>query len=160
MKLYDILNVNTIVAPIKADGRDSSIQELLNNLVHNGTLTASSKLLEYIENIENHQSTAAGKGVAYPHSMSIEVDNLEAILGISINGIDYSAPDGQLCHFILLTLTPLDEPQKHRKFITLFRTMIDNAKIRTMMLDANNKEDVYNIIKEWELEQTYSDDLE
>ena len=160
MKLYDILNVNTIVAPIKADGRDTSIQELLNNLVHNGTLTASSKLLEYIENIENHQSTAAGKGVAYAHSMSIEVDNLEAILGISINGIDYSAPDGQLCHFILLTLTPLDEPQKHRKFITLFRTMIDNAKIRTMMLDANNKEDVYNIIKEWELEQTYSDDLE
>ena len=160
MKLYDILNVNTIVVPIKADGRDSSIQELLNNLVDNGTLTASSKLLEYIENIENHQSTAAGKGVAYPHSMSIEVDNLEAILGISINGIDYSAPDGQLCHFILLTLTPLDEPQKHRKFITLFRTMIDNAKIRTMMLDANNKEDVYNIIKEWELEQIYSDDLE
>ena len=38
--------------------------------------------------------------------------------------------------------------------------MIDNAKIRTMMLDANKKEDVYNIIKEWELEQIYSDDLE
>ena len=56
MKLYDILNVNTIVVPIKADGRDSSIQELLNYLVDNGTLTASSKLLEYIENIENHQS--------------------------------------------------------------------------------------------------------
>ena len=96
MKLYDILNVNTIVAPIEADGRDSSIQELLNKLVDNGTLIASSKLLEYIENIENHQSTAAGKGVAYPHSMSIEVDNLEAILGISINGILYKRIEAKI----------------------------------------------------------------
>ena len=160
MKLSDILNVNNIVVPIQAHERDLSIQELLNKLVDNGTLTASSKLLEYIENIENHQSTAVGKGVAYPHSISIEVENLEAILGVSVKGIDYSAPDGQLCHFILLTLAPLDNPKKHRKFITLFRTMIDNAKIRTMILDANNNTNVYNIIQDWELEQIYSDDLE
>ena len=160
MKLYDILNVNTIVVPIKADGRDSSIQELLNNLVHNGTLTASSKLLEYIENIEEHNSTAAGKGVAYPHSVSIEVDDLEVILGISIKGIDYSAPDGQLCHFILLTLTPLDDPNKHRKFVTLFRTMIDNPEIRTRLLDSISCEHICKLIKEWETDQTEMDDLE
>ena len=160
MKLCDILNVNTILVPLKATNRNSAIQELLDQLVTNNTLIANSKLYKYIEEIEDHQSTAAGKGVAYPHSTSIEIDNLSAILGISIPGIDYDAPDGQPCHFILLTLTPLDNPNKHRKFITLFRSMIEKADIRTLMLDANNNLAVYKIINDWELSESYSVDLE
>ena len=160
MKLSDILKEDTIIVPMKATDRDSAIQELLNKLVSNNILTESSKLLQHIEDIENHQSTAVGKGIAYPHSTSIEVNDLQPILGISISGIDYNSPDGQLCHFILLTLTPQDYPNKHRKFITLFRTMIDNSTIRTMILDSNNNVDVYRIINEWDIEQMYSDDLE
>ena len=160
MKLSDKLNQKTIIAPIKAIDRDASIEEILNQLVLNDTLISNSKLLEYIENIEDHKSTAAGKGVAYPHSVSIEVDDLEVVLGISIKGIDYSAPDGQLCHFILLTLTPLDDPNKHRKFVTLFRTMIDNPEIRTKLLDSISCQHICKLIEEWEKDQIEMDDLE
>ena len=160
MKLSDKLNQKTIIAPIRAIDRDTSIEEILNQLVLNNTLISNSKLLEYIENIEKQHTTAAGKGVAYPHSVSIEVEDLEVILGISIKGIDYSAPDGQLCHFILLTLTPLEEPNKHRKFVTLFRTMIDNPEIRTSLLDSISCQDICKIIEQWDIEQTDLDDLE
>ena len=160
MKICDILKEDTIIIPMNATDRDSAIQELLNKLVCNDILTASSKLLQHIEDIENNQSTAVGKGVAYPHSTSLEINDLQAILGISINGIDYNAPDEQLCHFILLTLTPIEHPNKHRKFITLFRTMIDQSIIRTKILDSNNNSNVFKIINDWDMEQIYSDDLE
>jgi len=160
MKLSDKLNHKTIIAPILATNRDASIEEILNHFVLNNILKSNSKLLEYIENIEKHHPTATGKGVAYPHSVSIEVEDLEVVLGISVKGIDYSAPDGQLCHFILLTLTPIENPNKHRKFITQFRTMIDNPEIRTRLLDSNTCQDIYRIIEQWELEQTDMDDLE
>ena len=160
MKLSDKINQKTIIAPITAVNRNASIEEILNHLVQNNTLISNSKLLEYIENIEKLNSTAAGKGVAYPHSVSIEVKDLEVILGVSDKGIDYSAPDGQLCHFILLTLTPLDNPNKHRKFITLFRTMIDNPNIRTRLLDSISCQNICKIIEEWDLEQIDMDDLE
>ena len=160
MKLCDILNEDTILVPMNATERSDAIQELLNKLVTNNVLTTSSKLYKYIDETESHQSTAAGKGVAYPHSTSIEIDSLTVILGISLSGIDYNAPDGQPCHFILLTLTPLQNPNMHRKFITLFRTMIENPRIRTMILDSACNADIYNIINTWDIEETSLEDLE
>ena len=160
MKLCDTLKEDTIVVPLNATDRDSTIEELLNKLVSNNILTTTSMLVEYIKDLENNQSTAAGKGVAYPHSTSIEVTGIQTILGISKSGVDYNAPDKQLCHFILLTLTPQDLPNKHRKFITLFRTMIDDSLIRTMILDSNNNINVLRIINKWDAKQISSDELE
>ena len=51
---------------------------------------------------------------------------------------------------ILLTLSPINEPKDHRKFITRFRLMVDDPMIRSNLLDSNNSIDVINIISDWE----------
>ena len=150
MNLSDLLNEQTIYCPIVSNTRNSAIQELLNNIQSLGLLSSTIKLYQYIEQFENNQSTAAGKGIAYPHSTSIEIESLTCILGVSKNGLDFNSPDGQLCHIILLSLSPKNDPEKHRKFITLFRSMISNSNIRTSILEANSSTDILNIINEWE----------
>ena len=160
MNLSDLLNEATICCPLVSNSRNGAIQELLNHVQSLGYLSATIKLYNYIEDLENNHSTAAGKGVAYPHSTSIEVDNLICILGISKTGLDFNSPDGQLCHIILLSLSPKDEPDKHRKFITLFRSMISDSNIRPQMLEGNNSKDVSNIIINWENNDSLADDLE
>ena len=89
-----------------------------------------------METYEKARSSATGRGVAYPHCTSTEIDELVCVFGLSQKGVDYNAPDGQLCHFIVLTLSSLDEPNRHRKFISKFRSMIDHGDIRTKLLDA------------------------
>tara|TARA_B100001250_G_C19799212_1_gene790166 strand:+ start:372 stop:851 length:480 start_codon:yes stop_codon:yes gene_type:complete len=150
MNLSDLLNEATICCPLNASSRNDAIQELLNHIQSLGYLSSTMKLYQYIEDFENHQTTAAGKGVAYPHSTSIEVDELICILGISKTGLDFNSPDGQLSHIILLSLSPKEEPAKHRKFITLFRTMINDPEIRNLILDSNTSVKISNIIKSWE----------
>ena len=118
------------------------------------------KLYTYIEELENNHSTAAGKGIAYPHSTSIEVEDLLCILGISKTGLEFNSPDGQLCHIILLSLSSKDEPDKHRKFITLFRAMISDSNIRTLMLESNSSLQISEIIKKWEEHDLLMDELE
>ena len=105
---------------------------------------------QHIKEFENNHSTAAGKGGAYPHSTSIEAENLICILGISKTGLDFNSPDSQLCHIILLSLSSKDKPDKHRKFITLFRSMIADSNILTLMLEANNASKISSIINNWE----------
>jgi len=160
MNLSDLLNEATICCPLVSNSRNGAIQELLNHLHSLGHLSATIKLYNYIEELENNHSTAAGKGVAYPHSTSIEVDNLICVLGISKTGLDFNSPDGQLCHIILLSLSSKDEPDKHRKFIRLFSSVISDSDIRTQMLDSNNSKDVSNIIINWENNDLMMDDLE
>ena len=160
MNLSDLLNETTICCPIVSNSRNGCIQELLNHLQSLGHLSGTIKLYHYIQELENNHSTATGKGVAYPHSTSIEVNDLICILGVSKSGIDFNSPDGQLCHIILLSLSAKDEPDKHRKFITLFRSMILDSNIRTQMLESNNPNGIIEIITNWEDRDSLMDDLE
>ncbi len=159
MNLRDKLKEETIILPIQSTTQSEAIQELLVHLQNNKILSATTKLVSYIENNEKKSPCAAGRGVAYPHSASIEIDKLTCVLGFSPDGIDFNSPDEQLCHIILLTLSPDADPCVHRKFITRFRTMIDNPKVRSKLLDANQPDKVINIIQEWEEDDALTDDL-
>ena len=103
MNLRDKLIEDTILVPIKASTREDAILELLTRLKSLNILSETEKLFSDIKEQENSFTSAAGRGIAYPHSISVEVDELVCILGISSDGIDFDSPDGQLCHLILLT---------------------------------------------------------
>jgi mannitol/fructose-specific phosphotransferase system IIA component (Ntr-type) len=160
MKLCEILNEGSILLPVKSTQQNDAIQELLNHLQKMGYLSTTAKLYTDMEAHEKKQSTATGRGVSFPHCTSTEVDELICIFGISQKGVDYSAPDGQLCHFIVLTLSPLNEPNLHRKFISKFRSMINYGDIRTQFLDAPNAASIFSIIDEWEIEDASSEGFE
>ena len=159
MNLRDKLTEETIILPIQSMTQSEAIQELLVYLQNNKILSAITKLFSYIDNNERTSPCAAGRGVAYPHSTSIEIDKLTCVLGFSRDGIDFNSPDGQLCHIILLTLSPDEDPSEHRKFITRFRTMIDNPQIRSQLLDANQPIEVINFIQQWEEEDALTDNF-
>ena len=150
---------NRILLPIHAATQSEAIQELLVQLQTLGILTATSKLHSAITEKEETLPSAAGRGIAYPHFTSMEVDELVCVLGISKEGLEFNAPDGQLCHLILLTLSPNEDPCEHRKFITRFRIMFDNPEIRFRLLEANEHNEIMNIIQNWEDEEAKTDDL-
>jgi mannitol/fructose-specific phosphotransferase system IIA component (Ntr-type) len=93
---------------------------------------------------------AIGRGIAFHYSSSIEVKELTAILGISINGIDYESPDQQKVHFILLILDTVDNPVLHRKLITRFQKFINSVNMKTKILDCKSNSEVLNLITHWE----------
>ena len=154
MNLCDILNEGNVLLPLKSRSRGQVVQELLDHLHKMGHLSETVKLHEYIETEEENLSSATGRGIAYPHSKSIEIDGLVCVLGISQRGIDFNAPDGQNCHFILLTLIPNQGSVEHRKFINRFRAMINHGDIRTQFLDAKNTSQVLKVISQWETQET------
>ena len=157
MELIDRLNKATILVPMEASNKEGAIQELLTKLLSLNILSATIKLFTNIKDQENLFTSSAGRGIAYPHSTSIEINKLTCILGISKKGINFNSPDGHDCHLILLTLSPINEPTDHRKFITRFRSMVDNPKIRSSLLESNTCTDVLNIISNWEDENKQDD---
>ena len=160
MNLRDKLKEDTILFPIHASIMEDAIQEQLDHLQNLDILTGTDILFSIIKGHEENLPSAAGRGIVFPHSTSKEVDELVCVLGISKPGVDFNSPDGQLCHLILLTLSPEDEPDAHRKFITKFRTMFDNPAVRSQLLDAGEIEDVIEIVDKWEKEESRTDALD
>ena len=159
MKLRDKLIQETILVPMQATNKEGANQELLTHLQLMDILSATVQLFTNIKEQEKAFSSSAGRGIAYPHSTSTEIDELTCALGISQRGIDYNSPDGQNCHLILLTLSPIDDPTEHRKFISRFRSMIQNPDIRSRLYESKSCNEILNIISQWEENENKKDNL-
>ena len=150
MNLIDKLNKNTIISPLISTDKSDAVQVLLNQLLNQKILTATGKLFTFINEHEKIMNPAIGRGVAFHYSSSIEVKELTAILGISINGIDYKSPDQQKVHFILLILDTVDSPVLHRKLIARFQKFINSVNMKTTILECKSSSEVLNLITNWE----------
>ena len=150
MKLIDKIKNNTLIFPLQSEEKSTTIHELLNLLLSEGYLTEMTKLFSFIENDDKTLGSAVGRGIAFHHSSSVEVNEMTAVLGISKIGVDYQSPDRQRVHFILLILDSINEPNLHRKFIHRFQKFINDNNIKTKILECTSKEEVVNIINDWE----------
>ena len=159
MKLRDKLIEETILVPLQATSKESANKELLTHLKSLDILSATVRLFANINEQKNIFTASADRGIAYSHSTSVEVNEMTCILGISKKGIDYNSPDGQDCHLILLTLSPADDPTEHRKFISHFRSMLQNPDIRSNLYGSDSRDEFLNIISQWEEDDNRKDDL-
>ena len=159
MNLLDKLKEDNILLPLQCSTQSGVIRELLVHLQKLEVLSATSKLFSNMTNKEEMLPSAAGRGIAYPHFTSMEIGELVCVLGISKEGLEFNAPDGQLCHLILLTLSPNEDPCEHRKFITRFRIMFENPEVRFSLLEANHTSEIMNIIQSWEDAEAKTDNL-
>ena len=159
MNLLDKLKEDTILLPLQSSTQAEAIRELLVHLQKLEVLSATSKLYSKITKMEESLSSAAGRGIAYPHSTSNEVNELVCVLGISKDGIDFNSPDKQLCHLILMTLSSDENPSEHRKFITRFQTMCNNPDVRFELLEALQNKNIIDIIQRWETNGAQTDDI-
>ena len=159
MKLQDKIKNNTIIYPIKSKDKSTTIKELLNKLLEEQFLTATTKLFSFIKDHDKIMNPAVGRGIAFHHSSSIEVNEMVAVLGISNCGINYRSPDQQKVHFILLVLDPVNEPTLHRKFIHRFQKFINDYNMKTQLLECNSKEQIAQLMYSWEEKYLLSEEI-
>ena len=152
MKITDKLNKDTIIF-LKSDTRADIVKELLDHLVDFKYLEKSVKLFSFIDSQESENSSATGRGVAFPHSISKELEDLVCILGISKSGVHYDNEAIHPCHIILLSLSPENNPDIHRKFISKFRLLMINPKLKHNIINTQSSKSIEKILSNWEIEQ-------
>mgnify|MGYP001184403647 FL=1 len=159
MKLSDKLKNQNIIFPLESKDRSSAIQEMLNRLLELNYLTETVKLYSFIDHKDKLINSAVGRGTAYHHSTSMEINEQLAVLGFSPEGIDYNSPDGQKVHFILLILDTNNESTLHRKLINHFQHFINDYNYRTKVIDCESVDNLTKIINEWENEYLLNEDF-
>ena len=152
MKITDKLNKETIIF-LENDNRSDVIKELLDHLVNFNYLEKSVKLFSFIDSKESESSSAIGRGVALPHSISKELQDLVCILGISKTGIHYDNNRAHPCHIILLSLSPESNPDIHRKFISKFRLLMIDPTLKHEIINAQSSEYIERLLTNWEIKQ-------
>lgn len=148
MKLSHLLTVDRILPEMKATDHRDAIIELVNFLTENLLLPPSlrDESLAALEAREKLISTGVGYGVAIPHAFSDSIDNVTAVLGRSINGIDFHSLDDAPVHFVILFIVPKKDYHLHLRTLAAIAKMFTNAEIRRKLAQAESSEQILAIL--------------
>jgi mannitol/fructose-specific phosphotransferase system IIA component (Ntr-type) len=97
---------------------------------------------------ENEASTGLGKGVAVPHVKHAVVTKPIAAVGLSSEGIDFSALDKKPVYTIILLVSPVDDPGAHLKAMENIFRHLQKDKFRSFLKQASNEKEIYELMKE------------
>jgi len=123
---------------LKAKTKDDVLEELITPLYRQNVIRNKSVILETLQKRETLGSTGIGFGVAIPHCRTLTVSDIQLVLGISKNGIDYNAIDDENVTLFILVIAPPHE--KSNLYLPLLGKIVEllrDEKIRNAIKNCD-----------------------
>ncbi len=150
MNLSDLLTAQLVLFPLVAASKDEAITQLIEILEKNDQLKNVEDAKSAVFAREKLMTTGVGKGVALPHGKFADTEDVLISFGISRNGVDFDAIDGQPVHIFVLLLTPEKYPSKHLELLSKFSKMLNIDDCRKELLMANSAGEIVAILYQYE----------
>lgn len=150
MKLSEIIARDAIVPSLVGTEREDVIRELIGALVQAGAVSREmeQEILNAVLQRERKGSTGFGKGVAIPHVKHSSVKELTAAIGISQQGIEFSALDRQPVYSVFLLMSPADDPEAHLRAMEVIFKNLSQDNFRRFLRQASSVEDVWTLLED------------
>ncbi|MCR9388775.1 fructose-specific PTS transporter subunit EIIC [Vibrio metoecus] len=113
MDITHLIEPEIICLDLKANNKEDVLIELVELLDNAGKLTDKQQFLSDIWRREEIGNTGFEEGIAIPHAKSAAVALPAVVVGISRQGIDYGAEDGQLSDVFFMLASPDGEDHHH-----------------------------------------------
>ena len=126
-RFSDYLHSRGFINPLQATDREGAIRELAQVAASITGLKAQAIEGAVLQR-ERMMPTGLGLTVAVPHARLAGMSKPVICLGLSAEGIEFDAPDGERSHMIFLILTPSDDDGAQIEILAdIARTFVDSA---------------------------------
>lgn len=150
MSLMDIVDKNCITAELKSLDKQNVIAELVDILKKQNKILDKEQTIKDIMERESKGSTGLEKGIAVPHAKTAAVNKLTLAVGISKDGVDFNAIDGEYSYLIFLLLAPPGSAGPHVEALAEIARFLTPPGVREKLKVAGSADDVVKIIMEYE----------
>ncbi|MBN2570399.1 MAG: PTS sugar transporter subunit IIA [Deltaproteobacteria bacterium] len=148
MNIAEITGKDYIISDLKAKTKKAVLTELSGVFSNSDVMVKSEAMVEVLLEREKLGSTGIGEGIAIPHGKLQGLNNLIASIGRSKGGIDFESLDGKPVHIFFLLMAPENSAGQHLKALAKISRMLKDDNFKRDLLEADSKEDIYNIVKE------------
>ncbi len=129
------------------------LSEILDRLYARKKIKNKEEILASILAREKIGSTGIGKGVAVPHARLESVEEMVLFVGISRQGIDFAALDGEPVHIIMLLLTPTSEMGSSLKTLAHIARMVNDKLFKEQLRQASTNDELFTLLKQGSLDK-------
>lgn len=129
MKLSDLLDTRVITVNLRATDKKGALAEMAGILRKAGRIEDAGAIAGVLLDREAADSTAFGRGIAFPHA---RVDGLKepvALLALSRKGVDFLAKDRHPVHLFFLFLTPSEATELHLRILARSAAIFSDANL-------------------------------
>ncbi|MHC5063001.1 MAG: PTS sugar transporter subunit IIA [Planctomycetota bacterium] len=154
MKLSDLLQPDMVLLPLEAGDKWQAIDRLAELGKQAGILDEKQlgPVREALEVREKSMTTGMEMGIAIPHAAVDEIDEVVASLGITRDGIDFEALDGQPANIIVCLVIPRSKKLLHIKTLAGIAKLLARGEVREAILDCGSGSEVVDKIRQMEAE--------
>ena len=147
MKIVEFLKPELIIENIQSQEKQKVLEEFSRCIERVEGLKAE-KVLHVLVEREKLGSTGIGDGVAIPHGKLHDLEHLICCFGRNRKGIDFEAIDGKPVYLVFLLLAPENSAGTHLKALAKISKILKDPGFREQLLQAEDAETIYRIIKE------------
>ena len=146
MKLSDIITRDSVIPNLKARDKTGVLKELAEVIRNAEPSIDKDALVKVLEEREKLGSTGIGDGVAIPHGKLNGISKPYMSFGRSKSGVDFDSMDTQPVHLFFLLLAPENSAGAHLKVLAKIAKMLKNTSFRKRLLEARDRDEIYDII--------------
>ncbi len=146
MNLNEIITEDLIIPSVKGNTYHEVIHELVEVLYKNKKITDIDNFYKEVLKRDDEISTVLENGIAIPHARTNLVDQLTLVVGVSQNGVDCHAVDGNHTHLFFLIASPDKNDNKHIQALSAITSKMLHANFRKNMINAKNTHEIYNML--------------
>ena len=148
MKIVEFLNEKAVSADLKATTKEAALRELVDILAKAEGIKNKEDLVKVLMGRESLGSTGIGQGVGIPHAKTNAVKKLVAALGISAEGVNFDALDGEPVHIFFLLVAPEDSAGPHLKSLARISRLLKDKYFRESLKQLRDEKAILKLIRE------------
>jgi PTS system fructose-specific IIC component/PTS system nitrogen regulatory IIA component len=150
MLLSELFPPEFIKIGLEAEDKDEVFEELADAFCQASHLNIREDILDAVRERERKMSTGIQKGIAVPHGKSNAVDQVYGMLGISRQGIDYDALDGEPVYLLFMVIGPQSSTEKHLRILKRLAELLENPQFFTDLAAQNDSSQASAVIRKYE----------
>ncbi|MAY73494.1 MAG: hypothetical protein CMJ31_02000 [Phycisphaerae bacterium] len=147
MNLLDLVTPETIRSPLAATDKRGVIDELVDLLHEQGTVSDPGSLKSAVWTREQTRTTGIGHGLAIPHGKCVGLDGLAMAIGKPSEPLDFEAIDSKPVQLVVLLASPPDRTSDHIQALAQVSRLFGAEAFRTKVYEAGSSEEIYELIR-------------
>lgn len=147
MKITDFLDRKAIKIGLTATDKEAILKEMVDLLAEVKDVGDKKAILKALLDRESLGSTGIGQGIAIPHGKTERVKELVAVLGISRQGVNFDALDGESVFIFFLLVAPKDTAGPHLKALAQISRLLRDSYFCDLMKRCQTPGELYDLIK-------------
>jgi len=150
MLLQELFTSARMKIPLESEDKAEVFEELVDLMVRSYDLSCRDAILAAIEEREAKMSTGIKTGIAVPHGRTDALSRMIGAVGVSRQGIDYDALDGQPVKLVFMLVGSGKDSELHLTMLRKLARLIEFPRFCEEMLAADGPEKAYSLLRSFE----------